>query len=31
MECGALGIGYTRLLTSEPVQKALGRWLAERQ
>jgi uncharacterized protein (DUF58 family) len=30
-ECGALGIGYTRLLTSEPIQTALGRWLAERQ
>ena len=30
-ECGALGISYSRLLTSEPVQTALGRWLAERQ
>ena len=30
-ECGALGISYARLLTSEPVQTSLGRWLAERQ
>ena len=29
-ECGRLGISYTRLLTSTPLQQALGEWLSER-
>lgn len=29
-ECGAIGIDCRRLLTSEPLQKTLGSWLAER-
>lgn len=29
-ECGMLGIDYRRLLTSDPLQKVLGSWLAER-
>lgn len=29
-ECGMLGIDYRRLLTSDPLQKVLGLWLAER-
>ena len=29
-ECGRLGISYTRLLTSTPLQQALGAWLSER-
>lgn len=29
-DCGALGIDYRRLLTTEPLQHSLGRWLAER-
>jgi uncharacterized protein (DUF58 family) len=29
-ECGAMGISYRRILTSEPLQTSLGHWLAER-
>ncbi len=29
-QCGLLGIGYQRLLTSDSLQSALGAWLAER-
>lgn len=29
-ECGALGIDCRRILTSDPLQKTLGAWLAER-
>ena len=29
-ECGAIGVDCRRLLTSEPLQKSLGSWLAER-
>ncbi len=29
-ECGAMGIDCRRILTSDPLQKTLGAWLAER-
>ncbi len=29
-ECGAMGINCRRILTSDPLQKTLGSWLAER-
>jgi uncharacterized protein (DUF58 family) len=29
-ECGAIGVDCRRILTSDPLQKSLGAWLAER-
>ncbi|MCA9034059.1 MAG: DUF58 domain-containing protein [Planctomycetaceae bacterium] len=29
-QCGMLNVGYKRLLTTDPLQSALGSWLAER-
>ena len=30
-QCGMLGVGYHRLLTTDSLQAALGNWLAERE